>query len=144
MQVDQDGPLDGEIWTTGDTAVLFARATNRVVLTLHDVERSLDPDRRLRLVGSGRSIQALDPEAVLGSWIGVPVRWSGSETWETATVTWSNYGVRVTAAGQEPRDLPGARTNVAGATRWIQYGDLRIEVDPAGRTGCVPCGGRRR
>lgn len=144
LQIDEEPPLDGEIWSTSDTAVIFARATNRVVVTVQEVTRSLDDERRLRLDGAGHTIQALDPENVLGSWVGVPVRWPTGETWETSTVTWTNHGVRVTAPGHEPRGLPGARTNVAGSTRWIQHGDLRIEVDPLGRTGCVPCGGRRR
>lgn len=138
-------PVDGELWVQGETAVVFDRATNAVVSTAHHVVLGLDDEHRLRVTGYPDAVwQALAPEAALGAWVGVKVSWPGEDAWETATVSWTNYRVRVSKNGKEPRDLPGARTMVQGSQKWIQQGDARIMIDTGRSGGCIPCGGGKR
>lgn len=137
-------PVVGELWMQGETAVVFERDTNRVVSTVHHATRQLDAEGRLIIDGYEATWQALDPEQAQGTWVGVKVAWPDGPAWETATVSWSNYAVRVSKQGHEARALPGARTMVQGAAKWIQYGDVRIPVDAGRSGGCIPCGGGKR
>lgn len=140
LLLDPDGTaVRAELWMSGETAVAFERGTNAVIGTLHSAARSLDAEHRLVVTGDEGAWLCVDPEQGLGTWVGVTVRWPGEDPWETATVSWTNYRVRVAKVGQETRDLPGARTMMQGAQEWIQYGDLRIPVERR-RANCG-CGG---
>ena len=140
-----EGPIAVEIWASAVAAVAFEGGQQRGVLT--QLQLSLDEERRLRLSGldaEGEPAvwQAQPAERVVGRWITATVAWPSGTSWTQAEVAWSQYGVRVTAPGQTPRDLLAARTEAIGAQRWIVLPDGSRISASAGRAGCG-CGGGR-
>lgn len=131
--------VSGELWMSGTTVVAFERTTNRVLGTLQNATRGLDPENRLQLVGDEGTWLAVDPEQGIGTWVGVTVQWPSEAAWESATIGWTNYRVTISKQGQTARSLPGARTMTQGGQQWIQYGDVRIPIE-RGRANCG-CGG---
>jgi len=127
-----------EVWRSGSAAVVFDGPVQVAQAT--DVVLGFTDDRRLRITGTGPDDQPVewvgpDPAVNQGQWSGQRVRWSPTEVWTAATVTWTNYGVSVAAAGQDTRHLAAARTEVTGGQRWIVNGSERYLVENP-RRGC--------
>lgn len=127
-----------EIWRSDTAAVAFRGGQQLAVLT--GIEVGLTADRRLQISGQADGEAGLwvgaASEQILGRWHGATVAWPGEAAWTNAEVVWSQYGVRVSAPGHGPRDLPGAKTEALGAQRWIIDGAQRIAASQARK----PCG----
>lgn len=132
-----------EIWRSGATAVAFRGSEQLAVLG--EITVGLTGDGRLVVDGidpGGQPGQwsGVTAARVTGRWNGATVAWPDGPAWTGAEVTWTQYAVRVSAAGHAPRDLPAARVEVVGSARWIIDGDRRIAASTR-RSGCG-CGGR--
>lgn len=137
---DGSEPRALEVWKGDGAVVAFDGPTQVGQAT--DVDVGFTGDGRLRITGTheGAPVEWVGPDPVQqqGQWTGQRVRFTDGP-WSAATVTWTNYGVTVTAAGKGTRALAAARTDVVGTQRFIVQGAERFLVENP-RRGCG-CGG---
>lgn len=144
VELGEAGSRVVDIWRSEQAAVAFEGG--RQVGVLREIELGLTDDRRLTISGvdpdSGEPVvwTGVEAERSRGRWHGSTVTWPDGSRWAQAQIVWSQYGVRVSAPGQAPRDLPGAHTEAVGTQRWIIDGATRISASIPAR-GCG-CGGR--
>jgi hypothetical protein len=142
--VDGDDPTRVELWAS-DAGVAVAFAGGTQLAMLKSLTIGWTEDRRLRLDGvdvDGEPMtwEATDEERVTTRWPAARVQWPSGEVWSGATVTGSQFGVRV-VHGAKTADLPAAKLQAVGSQRWIVNGSERILAsDPRG----CGCGGRKR
>lgn len=138
-----EGPVEGvDLWISGSAAVAFQGPTQLGVLT--GLTIGLTSDRRIRLAGSTdgepAAWEGAEPERIISRWGGATVAWPDGTRWTRAEVTQSQYGVRVTAPGQTPRELVGSKAEAVGSQRWI-VGPDGTRISASAQKGGCGCGG---
>lgn len=142
-----DGPVTAsepgpaQIWHDPETglAILFRGGTETERLT--GAELGLDPNGVLFVAGTNElgpgSWHGTEPRQILTTWSGATVAFPDGVRWAQASVTVSQYGVIVAAAGHATREFIGAHTEVSGTQRWIIEADgTRILASKPGGCGC--------
>jgi hypothetical protein len=135
----RDAVHDVELWRANGAVAAFV--DGQLLATLSDVVLSYTDDGRLAVAGVERGTtthelwEGVGDVVQRGKWTSATVTWPDGAVWRAAEVSWSQYGVVVSAAGHARRELPGARTEIVGVQRWIVDGDVRILAD-AKRKGC--------
>lgn len=133
-----------ELWAVNRTVAAFPTDGALAALaTLHNVELEFDPDGYLVVTGDEGVIRCAQLPQPEGIWQGMVATFPDGHVVKDATVRWSNVGV--TISGTESHVLPGARTHVVGALRFVapfaSGPEDEITLARPRKPGCGSCGG---